>query len=372
MKLSLRNLVTVYLTFLAKGVVKKFQPRFIVITGTAGKTTAKNTIYAVLKVKFGARVAQSYGSMGTIIGLPLALLQIQPSWVDQNQTSPPVWQWPGWLSIAGIKYALFFLKVKPYPKLWVIEFTADHPGDFDRLLNYIRPSVSVVTNVGPGHLEYFGDEDGVAREKSRIVTALPTNGRAILNWFDLKVKAMAKQTKAQIVWVKADNLDFASAAAHAVGQVFGMSNEQIQRGLKKTVPLPHRFDLIAGLNQSVLIDSTYNANPVSTIAVLKTVRQLAMKNHRSRIIAVLGDMLELGPRSIELHRQVGREARSYVDLLVTIGSMARCMNGDYHAQDISQAERFLKQTLKKGDTIVIKASHGMRLDRLVEKFKSIS
>lgn len=371
MKPLLSNLTAVYLTFLAKGVVKKFQPRFLVITGTAGKTTTKNTIFSVLREKLGAEVAQTYGSMGTIVGLPLALLQVQPSWVDQNETSPPAWQWPWWLLVAGLKYLLFFLMVTPYPKLWVIEFTADHPGDFGRLLSYITPYISIVTNVGPGHLEYFGDEDGVAREKSRIVEALPTDGYAILNWHDQRVRAMAKQTKAQSVWVKADNLEFASAAAQAVGRVFDMNDEQIRRGLKATISLPHRFHIINGLNQSVLIDSTYNANPVSTIAVLKTVSQMAKKNSNPRVIAVLGDMLELGERSIELHKQVGREARHYVDILVTIGSLARYMKGHYHADDLKDIERYLRQTLKKGDMIVIKASHGMRLDKLVDRIRLV-
>lgn len=356
---------------LAKGVVKTFQPRFIVITGTAGKTTTKNTIFSVLKEKFGADVAQTYGSMGTIIGLPLALLRIQPNWVDHNETSPSAWQWPGWLLVAGIKYVLFFLRVKPYPKLWILEFTADRPGDFGRMLSYIKPYISIVTNVGPGHLEYFGDEDGVAREKSRIVAALPADGLAILNWYDGRVRTMAKQTKAKVEWVKEDNLDFALAAARLVGRIFGMRSDQIQRGLQKTTELPHRFGMTEGFNQSKLIDSTYNANPVSVIAVLRTVRQLAKKYYCNQVIAVLGDMLELGDRSIELHRQVGREARNYVDVLVTIGPLAKNMKGDYHAQDISQAEKFLKQTLNKGDMIVIKASHGMRLDRLVERLKNL-
>lgn len=367
MKQLLRNLTKAYLTFLAKSVVHRFRPRFIVITGTAGKTTTKRFIYSVLKRKYGDEVAESYGSMGTVIGLPLALLKIQPDWVDRNEVGPPVWQWPYWLAIATRRMITYWLGLELYPKVWVIELTADRPGDFALTTKYIKPEIGVVTNVGEGHLEYFGNQSSVAAEKGLLIEQLPKSGWAILNWHDPLVKKMADRTQAKVYWVKAVGLGFGPAAARLVGSVFGLSGHDIERGLQ-AVHLPaHRFDVLTGPNGSTVIDSTYNANPVSIMAVMSKAKRL---KRRGRLIAVLGDMLELGPRSPAIHREVGQKVRKLADQLYTFGRQAKLMSGDYHGEGLGQMADYIVQHTQLGDTIVVKGSHGMHLDRLVEKLRA--
>jgi UDP-N-acetylmuramoyl-tripeptide--D-alanyl-D-alanine ligase len=364
----LKLLIEEYLIFVAKILIKRWKPQFIVITGSAGKTTTKNTIYTVLKDKFGNEIAESYGSMGTRIGLPIALMRIKPDWVDRNEVGPPIWQWPFWMLIVLVK-AIYYCLTK-YPRWWVIELTADKPGDFEILLSYIRPLVAVITNIGPAHLEFFGSIEEIAKEKGLIVERLPKDGFAVLNWHDEQLQIISRKTKAKVYWVRAKGLDFAPGAARIIGRIFGMSYQDIDQALRQINLVPHRFEVLKIGEDVTLVDSTYNANPVSTIAVLQKVVQITQnRSKQRRVIAVLGDMMELGGASVELHQKVGAEAKKMVNLVITIGDLAKAMNGDYHARNVDDVFQYLTKTIRPGDTLVIKASHGMRLDRLVDRLK---
>lgn len=354
--------------------VKK--PTIIAVTGTAGKTTTKETIYAVLHQKFKDQVERTHGSLSTKTGLPIGLLGFTPNWTNsaladasRDRLGPAWWQWPWWLFLATIRAFSYLTGIKPYPKLWVVEFAADLPQDFDFLLSYIHPSISVVTNVGPAHAEFFGSVEAIAKEKGKIVEVLPKEGVAVLNYNDEFTQKMSRRTHAKIQWVRAKGLSFAPAAARIIGRLFEMSYPEIERGLKKVSIPAARLDIIRGKNSMALIDSSYNANPLSMEAALEVLRDYPRRSIRDhRKIAILGEMLELGNHSQKAHEQVYKQARLIADEVVTIGHGFKNISKGHFADLEDLFTNFLPQ-LKSGDIILIKGSHGVGLNKLVEQLK---
>lgn len=370
MRKFLRNLIKYYLKFWVNLVLKKYRPKIIAVTGTAGKTTTKQVIFTILKEKFGDDVATSFGSMGTVTGLPLAFLEIKPSWVDRNRLGPYGWQWPFYLLAATFK-ALGYLLGRPYPQIWVVEFTADLPGDFQFLLSYIKPDIAVVTNVGPAHLEFFGTELNIAAEKSKIVKALPDSGYAILNREDSQVAKMAKLTLAKVIWIKSSGLNFAPEAAASVGKIFGLNQKEIKFALSKVILPKRRFDILKGVKNSIIIDSTYNANPVSMKAALEYLKNIKCQNPnvKCRKIAVLGDMLELGQDALKYHQEIAKYANSAADILVTYGSLFQKTGLGFNFDTKPKLLDYLLKEIEKGDIILVKASNGMHLEEIVKQLR---
>ena len=348
-----------YLRLLVSLVLARHKTTIIAVTGSAGKTTVKYLIGEVLKRKYGQQVAVSPGSLSTKTGLPIALLGFKPDWPNLG---PAVLAWPFWL-IGATLVTCYWLIVKSYQRIWVLEFAADLPGDFDFLLSYIKPNIAVVTNVAEAHLEFFKTLDGVAKEKGRLVASLPTDGLAVLNANDRRVRAMGELTKAKKIWVKAQGFNFNEAAARAIGRHFGVPKAKIDRAIKTFEPPTGRFNWLKGKKGSTIIDSSYNANPASMALALAE-----LKKTTGRKICVLGDMFELGSAATAAHTKVGKLARSSCDLLVTVGPLAKHYGGR-HFDDKQLAVNFVLQQVRKGDTILIKASHGMKFEEIVERLK---
>ena len=356
-----------YLRLLAVLVIWRHQPTFVVVTGSAGKTTLKFLIYQVLKQKYRHQVSVSPGSLSTKTGIPIALLGFKPDWPNLG---PPLWTWPFWL-IGATLVTGYWLIVKSYQQIWVLEFAADLPGDFKFLLSFIKPTVSVVTNVGDAHLEFFRKREQIAQEKGEIVAALPKDGLAVLNANDPLVRKMGDRTSSKIVWIKTEGFRFNEGAARAVGRFFGVRHQLIDRAIQSFVPPAGRFNLIPGKNGSQLIDSSYNANPVSMKLALEELKRLAARSPSTssgRRVAVLGDMFELGSAARQAHRRVGEIARQSADLVVTVGPLAKLMGG-MHFKDKQAAIDFLLQQVRKGDTILVKASHGMEFKEIVDALR---
>jgi len=352
---------------------RRFDLRVIGVTGSTGKTTTKETIWSVLRKAFPT--LKSEANYNNEIGLPLTLLNLDES----------------------------------YQKV-VLEMGMYDLGEIARLAEISQPQVGVITNVGHSHIERLKTLAHIAQAKAELVEALPSNGVAILNGDDPRVKAMAQKTAAKVffyglspdcdLWasgiesrglqgvrfrlhhgeetlhVKIPLLGRHSVhtalAAAAVGLVEGEPWAQIVAGLQD-ITAQLRLITVPGIKGSTIIDDTYNASPTSTLAALNLLSDL-----EGRKIAVLGNMLELGGYEERGHRLVGRRAAETVDKLVTVGPRGRTIaeeartlgmgEDDLFAVESNQeAVKVLRRLIASGDLILIKGSRGMKMEEIVAK-----
>ncbi len=354
----------------------KFDLRVIGITGSVGKSTTKELVAEVLSQKY--HTLKNPGNLNNEIGLPLTLLHL------------------------GKGYECAVLEMGFYV-----------PGEIKFLCDIAKPQVGVITNIGTVHAERAGTKEDIARGKSELVQSLPAEGTAILNYDDPYVRAMAEKTQAKIVYYGLDpradlwadqivsdglegihfTLHYRSEAmqvrvpligrhsvhtvlrAVAVGMVEGMAWAQIIYALKSSRT---QLRLVAVYSESgaMLLDDSYNASPESTLAALNLLDDLD-----GRKIAVLGDMLELGKYEQEGHEKVGIRAAEIVSNLVTIGERGKLIARAAHQAGLSQKNiqsfqtceettEYLRSTITRGDVVLVKGSHGMRLDRIVSALEA--
>ena len=330
----------------------------VAITGSVGKTTTRGAIVAVLREAFP--VVHPTGNLNTPLGLSLTLLN-----ADFDGTA----------------------------KL-VLEMGARLPGDIRELCDAFPPTVSVVTTVKGVHLETLGSLDGVEREKGTLVEALGTDGTAVLNADDPRVRRMADRTAGQVVLVgRAPDADLrpADVTAHlpilgdhavltalfatAVGQAFGMEADAITRGLERIAPEKGRLVRLRGRGESTLVDDTYNASPDAVLAALDVLTKL----DATRRIALLGDMLELGPTEVDEHARVLRAAVQQADRVVAVGPLMaqawdRLTEAEQDAVSVVASSDELAEALREGrivnvgagDAVLVKGSQGTRMERVSE------
>lgn len=366
MRHTIRLLVENIYTLCARIVLYRHHPIVIAITGSAGKTTTKEIIGSVCVRGFGARsVRVGFGNLGTTAGVPMALLNVPISILDMGNG------WGGLVLIllvpVMIVKTLWYCLYPFFPHYVVLEVSADTPGDISLLARYLCPTVSVITNIGSAHLVNFTSRGGVAKEKFMLARYTLPHGSVVLPADDAKEFSVEKYTRARIIRVQEKGLAFGVRAAREVGLVLGIGTKDIDYAVRHA-PKPHgRLDTFVGLRGATIIDSSYNSNPDSVIAVLTYITDHTPK--KSRIIAVLGDMLELGADAPALHKRVGEYARKHVDLLICVGPLSRAMNADYHADTCDDALGYILNHITSNDTIVIKASHGMHFDRIVSALR---
>jgi UDP-N-acetylmuramoyl-tripeptide--D-alanyl-D-alanine ligase len=351
----------------------KHPVRTIGITGSVGKTTTKELTAALLSEKY--KVLKNPGNQNNEIGLPLSILGLE----DDHQ------------------YA-------------VLEMGFYVPGEIRTLCEIAEPQVGVVTNVGTVHAERAGSQEIIARGKAELVESLPAapEGIAILNHDDPWVKKMADKTKASVFYYgihqKADlraadiishglnglslNLQYQGEQhqvhsplmgnfsaytilrAVAVALNEGIGWEIIEAGLAaKQIDLRMRqFSLSNG---AIVLDDTYNASPESTIAALELLSKL-----EGRKIAILGDMLELGPYEKSGHTEVGQYAAKIADLLILVGERSKtiaesALEAGFPGTNISwfpkakDASTIAHQTIQGGDVVLIKGSNSMHMDQII-------
>ncbi len=351
--------------------------RVVGITGSVGKSTTKELTAQVLSTRY--RTLKNVGNLNNEIGLPLTLLRLTE----------------------GYERA-------------VLEMGFYVPGDIAFLCDLARPQVGVVTNVGLVHAERAGSQETIARGKAELVEALPPapEGVAVLNYDDPWVRAMAKKTQARVffyglspradLWadrieglgldglrlrlhhgretltIKVPLLGRHSAhtvlRAAAVGLVEGLSWGEIVGGLR----MGHaqlRLVAVRAFNGALLLDDTYNASPQSTLAALNLLADLP-----GRRVAVLGDMLELGPYEHEGHWKVGLRAAEVADRLITVGERGHIIaqaarqsgmppTAVRETADVDEAARVLHEILQPDDVVLVKGSRGVHMDRLVAQLE---
>lgn len=343
--------------------------RVVAVTGSVGKTTCKELITSVLGRRY--RTLKSEANLNTEIGIPLTLLQL----------------------------------TKEHERA-VLEFGMYARGDIALLTEISRPSIGVVTNVGPVHLERLGSMGAIIAAKAELVEALPPDGVAVLNGDDARTAAFAARTPARTVYyglsgqcdVRADDvvshgLDgiefrlsvntgsvdvrlplpgkhhvYPALAAAAVALEEGMNLEQVAGALAESRP-ELRSRILPGANGATILDDSYNASPASVAAALDLLAELP-----GRRLALLGDMLELGAAEDDGHRRVGELAATACDVLLAAGSRARIIAEAARAAgaaDVryldSPAEAIdeLRRELRAGDHLLIKASRALAFEEVV-------
>lgn len=402
MKDLVKPIIVRILSWEAKLVLKRHKPYIIAVTGNLGKTSTKDAIYAVMKDHYHVR--RSEKSMNSEFGVPLTILGQKSGW-----NSPYKW-------IMIILKGLFLSFEKTYPTHLVLEVGADRPGDIQSIAKWLCPDVTVVTQFGqvPVHIEFFPDRDAVVREKGYLVEALREDGVFIYNADDHDAQKLLEKTTAQKVGVgiheKTDiqaistalygspvegteakvNIDgqeyhltlpqvigkspvYAALPALAVARILGLSLEKACVSLHDADKPRGRMRLLNGMNNSLLIDDTYNASPKATEHGLQTLSSI---DATGRKIAVLGDMLELGDFSRDEHYKVGMIAAKSCHKLFTVGirSLATAegaLDGGMDEMSIMECDtaidagKELVKILQPGDVVYLKGSQGMRIERAV-------
>ncbi len=409
---------------LARLTIWRYRPGIVGVTGSVGKTSTKLAIKSVLGTI--RRVRVSSGNLNNDLGLPLTILG---DWSAQDlalvsRATPTgtmrLKKFFFWCKVIFLS-AWRILRAYGYPDILVLEYGADRPGDIKYLLRIARPNVSVITAVGdlPVHVEFYEGPEDVAREKGRLIECLPVGGFAVLNYDDETVMRLESRTRARVLTYGFDkgaeirlarfedrsederptgitfkleqagssvpvringafgkSQAYAAGAATAVGLIFGMNLVKIAEALGTYKPADSRMQLLPGIKQTYLIDDSYNASPLSMQAALETLADLPAK----RRVAVLGDMLEIGKYTPEAHERVGRLAAKHVDLLFTVGLRSKFIAEAAQASGMKRANIFsfdtaeeaarpLQEAMRKGDLVLIKGSHAMRLDKVVEEVK---
>jgi len=345
--------------------------RAIVIAGNVGKTTTKELTAAVLSKRFN--VLKSPANFNDEVGLAMTLFQL-----DEGHERA------------------------------VLEVGMFEAGEIRRLCEIARPSVAVVLNVGPTHMERLGSIEAIAAAKAEAIEALTEDGCAVLNADDPEVAAMATKTRARVLTFGVDQhatvrateikgrglsgVDFQLAcggrglkghsplpgerlvpnalAAVAVALAEGMSLEEAAHALAQA-DVPLRLQAKAAVNGATVLDDAYNASPASMLAALGVLAEMP-----GRRLALLGDMLELGEAEAAGHRQVGEAAAKVVDALFTVGprgvqiaAAARAAGAAFvrHFDSKEEAAAELRRLLGPGDVLLVKASHGLALETVVEE-----
>ena len=338
------------------------------ITGSVGKTSTKEMIAGVLSAKY--HVMKTEGNFNNEIGLPLTILRIR----EEDEVA-------------------------------VLEMGISDFGEMSRLTQMAKPDISVITNIGQCHLENLKTRDGILKAKTEIFEGMNEHGKAVLNGGDDKLRTV-KLVKGHRPYYFNDPSCYAdhivshgifgtsceihmdgeliraeikvpgqhqvtnTLAAVRVAMLLGLDMEQMTRGIASVVPIAGRNRIIQEGNFT-LIDDCYNANPVSMKAALDL---LSLADTRK--VAILGDMFELGENSDMLHSGVGCYAKGKTDLLICIGENAKHIYdgakeaGVAHIYHFTDKESFLREKenlLQAGDTILLKASHGMAFETLISQ-----
>ncbi len=395
MKSFFKKIITSILIFESKLILKKYKPEIISITGSVGKTSTKDAIYTVLSDS--VHIRKSEKSFNSELGVPLTILGCQNGWND-----PIIWAQN---ILIGIE--LIFFKSE-YPKCLVLEIGADHPGDILSISKWLKSDIVVITKIGevPVHVEAFPSIKDLIIEKSHLIKTLKDDGVLVLSTDDKEVVNLSKNIKQKCVSFGMKQLATVNAsdpsivydekkvpvgmsfklnvqgnsiqikmngilgiqqiypvlAGIAVGIVKNIQLNKIIDSLDKYTSPKGRMNILKGINGSIIIDDTYNSSPDALYEGLNTLASLQVSGKR---IAVIGDMLELGSYSGDEHKKAGIQAMQSCDILVTVGQRSKAMSSTAISFDNSiEAGEYLKGLVGIGDTIFVKGSQSMRMERV--------
>ncbi len=353
---------------------KGLNVKVVGVTGSVGKTTAKEMISAVLSRKYS--VHKTPKNLNNDLGVPLTLFGLN----EEHQVA-------------------------------VVEMGISHFGEMRRLGEIVRPDMALYTAIGAAHLEFLGDFEGVLRAKSEMLEYVPNDGMIFVNGDDATLHDMVcsqrlcrygcgedcdiRAEKVTVLGTAGTELSIVAGArrihaginafgshlvtaalgAAAVGMFMHLSDEEIAAGIADYAPVGSRSGIIKTPNITI-IDDCYNANPTSMAAALSSLARL-----EGRRVAILGDMFELGENEYQFHYDTGMKAAlSGIDMVISFGNLAEgifdgASDGGceipVHFSEKSMLIDALPTLLKKGDTVLVKASHSMHFEELVEALKEV-
>jgi UDP-N-acetylmuramoyl-tripeptide--D-alanyl-D-alanine ligase len=351
----------------------RFKIPVAAVGGSNGKTTTKEMVGAILAVRGPA--LKTEGNLNNEVGVPLTLFRLEPSHVAA-----------------------------------VIEVGMNRPGEITRLTRISRPDAGLITVVQPEHLEGLGSLEGVAEAEGELFRELGPEAVAVVNVDDALIPAQAARSKARrLTFGRAEGADVRlervetlgrdglraavryqgrqwpvrlhfigahnalnATGAFAVALALGYSPEECVRGLEEARPYARRLNVLDGLDGITVVDDCYNANPASMDAALDTLRALVPAGGRA--VAVLGDMLELGPGELEEHAALGGRAAGKAQVVAFFGprseqgfrAASRLGAATAWFTEVGPLVDWLKARLKAGDVVLVKGSRGMKLERVVE------
>lgn len=364
-ELALRDLAVWY--------KNRFPIPFIGVTGSVGKTTAKDMIASVLSVKY--KVLKTEGNFNNNIGMPLTLLRL----TKEHQAC-------------------------------VLEMGMDKFGEIDYLAGAVQPDIGVITNIGDAHIERLGSRENIFKAKCEMLPHIKKDGLLVLNGDDAMLSTLRDKTPVAAVFcgegegleyhaeltggdgvshiichlstprmdreVKipalGEHMIYPTLIAAAIGEHLGLTPDEIEDGLTQFVPTRMRMNVLRRADRITILDDTYNANPQSMRAAISVLAG----GPRSWKVAVLGDMLELGPFAPALHTGVGEFlGTAGVNCVIAVGDMARYIAEGaenagvpevHHCQDKFEAKKVLEQVIRPDSAFLFKASRGMKLEELTE------
>jgi UDP-N-acetylmuramoyl-tripeptide--D-alanyl-D-alanine ligase len=350
-----RRAVRLYFGFWARLVLWVHHPLVIGVTGSVGKTTTKEMIAAVLSHPQArhvvGRIHKSPGNLNDDLGLPLAILQF-PDWA---KTEAELVRYVCLAPFKACALAFFARRVD----VLVLEYALSPDSNFATLIRLARPTVAVVTAIGPAHLETFGTIEGVAREKAQLVQAVPDNGLVVLGKENPCLADMARATSATVVTVDGIGRELASNVARAVGAYVGVPPQAAEDAIAHAGSVTRRLKVF-DFGPIVVIDDTINANPMSMRLALTTLA--ARATNARRRVAVLGFMAELGADAQAFHREIGAFAKHRADLVVGVGALAREYDSAYWFADATECAEHLPRILQVGDVVLVKGSASAHMD----------
>ncbi|MFA5072697.1 MAG: UDP-N-acetylmuramoyl-tripeptide--D-alanyl-D-alanine ligase [Nitrospirota bacterium] len=355
---------------------KKYSIPLIGITGSNGKTTTKEMLASILKQN--GPVLKNEGNMNNHIGVPLTLMRLDAS-----------------------------------HKAAVVEMGMSAPGEIETLARIAGPTIGVITNIGPAHLEFLGTLEMIAHAKGELLERLSAEDTAVLNADDPRVGILKSKFTGRIIMfgieqeadVRATNIKqkqntfafklsvsgnttpvllntlgrhniYNALAAAAAAHAAGMTLDAIKTGLEEFAPVAMRSEM-KQLQGRIVFADYYNANPASMQAALATLMSLKKKG---RSLAVLGDMLELGTSSPKEHAAIGQlVAELGIDVLITIGPLSKHLadgaikagmkkNQVFEAQTHAEAVALIQKHSRRGDAVLVKGSRGMKMEKILEEF----
>lgn len=386
MKNFLRSLVVSELAFCARLIYTRFRPFVIGVTGSSGKTTTKYMIEKLLDGSVNSLEASSE-NLNSEFGLPLVLL-------GYKSAPKSVISWL-WVVISSPFKAFFKTNFSEY---LVLEYAADKPGDIEHLVSLVPPDIAVITNIGVAHLAAFKSVEKIAEEKWKI--ASQANKVIVNGAVEEKVKPLAP-AKADIVVVGSRgtvnvssvkeyknktefNIDIAGSHFDSVEIPFigkhniddlmlaVMAAFSVTGNAKAIVKNISKIKLIEGRGKrfvrqdgSVVIDESYNANPASMVAALHNISKIGF----GRKVVILGEMKELGKISERSHHEVAKVAKKVADFTVGVGEGFKGEEFDKWYVNAHQLSLDLDLIIKNDDTILVKGSHSVGLEKIVEKLE---
>lgn len=350
--------------------LKAVGARVVGVTGSVGKTSVKVLTAAVLQGRY--RCAATPRNFNTQIGLPLALSALEP----------------------GLEW-------------FVAEMAMRAPGEIRALTAIAPPDVAVITNIGPAHLSELGSFEAILEAKAEILERLGPNDTAVLNGDDVRLRTLADRVAGRVRWYGQEDADmcirgvrsepgflaveledgggretltipwdgayqaYNIAAAALVGRTLGLNWDEVRRGLATVRADAGHFRRLQ-VGSLTILDDTYNASPASMQGGL-----MVLAGESGRRVALLGDMMELGPITEEAHREAGRQAAQAADRILAVGSHAVWLAEEARragarvewVADATAAERWCRTELRAGDHVYVKASRAVELDKLVSRLR---